>query len=99
MTYLACTSVGGGSDVSGWSDVDMSAFVVPAAWTIPIIMSDLATTIANLAGSGGKGGSTDTSSVPHFVAIVALQYPANSIMMIVTLVTLWECSLISFDRC
>ena len=79
--------------------VDMSTFVVPPFWTIPIIVSGFATTMASVAGSDDGGGSTGTSSVPHFVAIVALQYTASSIMMIVILVTLRECSVISFDQC
>ena len=56
-------------------------------------MPKLTTIIASLAGSSG-GGSTETGNVSQSVAIDTLQYPAGSIMMIATLVTLRECSLI-----
>ena len=79
--------------------MDVGAFVVLSFWTIPMIVSYVTTTIASLAGSDGGGGSTETRNVPHLVAIVALQYSARSIMMIATVVTLRECSLITLDRC
>ena len=92
MTYLACTSVGSGSDVSGRSDVDTSAFVTPPFWTIPFIVSGFTTTITSRVGLDASGlghgscrRSTDTSSVLHSVAIIALQIMANSEMMKITL--------------
>ena len=69
-------------------------------------MSNLTTTIASLdgfdaidLGGGSCRRSTEMSSVPRSVAIGALQFTENSIMMKVTFVTLRESSLMSFDRC
>ena len=99
VTCLASTSIGGGSDVSGWSYMDVGAFFVLSFWKISVIVSCLTTAIASLAGSGGGGGSTETGNVPQSIATGTLQYPAGSVMMIATLVTLRECSLISLYRC
>ena len=51
VTYFACTSIGGGSDVSGRSYVDASAFVFLPFWTIPFIVSSFTATIVSRADS------------------------------------------------
>ena len=73
--------------------------VVLLCWTVPLVMSCFTTKVTYGNGSNISSrsdeldrSSTDAGGMPLYVASIAMQVSANSMMMVVALAAVWEVS-------